>query len=124
MRLHKRLRVTSHPLELVNIDLNGKLPQQSLVGTYSAIVFVVDRTAKTYIYFMERKSDLFNGLKHYMEWSENITGFKSVNIILNGAEEILSAYVNDFLRITQKLLEKIQSRAPQSNGIAEISRKK
>lgn len=56
------LCISRCPLELNNVEIRGKIAQQSLEISHYAIRSVDESTAKTDAYFVNRKSDLFPAL--------------------------------------------------------------
>lgn len=68
------MRVTTFPLELIHLEITGKMHTTSLSGCYYAIGFVDDRTAKSDVHFSKKKDDLFASLTYYKQRSEHTKG--------------------------------------------------
>lgn len=95
------------------------MPELSLgISSYS-VGFVDDRTAKTDIYFIRKKSYLFPALKYYMERSDKTAGFKIINVCLDGAGENMVESVKSLALMNGIQLETSPPNAPQSNRVAE-----
>jgi len=113
------MRLTTFPLELVHLDISGKMSTPSVGGSIYAVGFVDDTTSKSDVHFIKKKSDLFSSLKYYKERSEHLLGRPMINIRLDGAGENMSNEVSDFCLQNGIRLEPSPPYAPQSNGVAE-----
>ena len=118
-QISRTTRLTASPLELVHLDITGKLATPSLGGCHYAVGFVDDFTAKTDVHFIKQESDLFISLKYYKDHSENLTGNRLINIRLDGAGENFSSNVTEFCMMNGIRLEPSPPHAPESNGVAE-----
>ena len=97
----------TRPLELVHLDISGKV-EESLHGFLYSASFLDDYTAKSDVYLLKQKSELFNCLNFYKERSERelqVYRYRLTKIRLDRAGENLSNSVNEFcaaLRLTKQ----------------------
>lgn len=112
-------RDTIRPLELVHVDITGKMTTTSLGSSCYGIGFMDDFTAKSDVYFLKSKSGLFASLKYYKERAEAETGCRLINIRLDGAGENMANMVHEFALSNGIRLEPSPAHAPESNGVAE-----
>ena len=80
-------------LELIHSDVCGSMPIKSLAGSMYFVTFIDDRSIFTAIYFLKKKSEVFQKFKNYIAWAENLTG-KSVKILRsdNGGEYVSNEF--------------------------------
>ena len=106
-------------LELVHSDVCGPMPIKSLAGSMYFVTFIDDRSRYTAIYFLKKKSEVFQKFKHYIAWAEKFTG-KQVKILRsdNGGE-----YMSDeFQRFCSERGIQRQftiAHTPKQNGVSE-----
>jgi hypothetical protein len=67
-------------LELVNTDFCGTMHTRSLRGAYYFLLFIYDFTRYTWVYFLRRKSDVFEYFKEFKNMVEKKT-IKSIKIL-------------------------------------------
>ena len=69
----KRWRA-SRPLEIVHTDVCGPLKPASLGGNNYFLTFIDDFSRKTWVYFLKRKSEVFEVFKEFKNLVENQSG--------------------------------------------------
>jgi hypothetical protein len=67
-------------LELVHIDVCGSMQTKSLGGASYFLIFIDDRTRFTWVYFIRKKSDVFEYFKEFRNMVEKKTG-KHIKIL-------------------------------------------
>jgi hypothetical protein len=67
-------------LDLVHIDVCGLMKTRSLRGAFYFVLFIDDCTRYTWVYFLIRKSDVFEYFKEFKTMVEKKTG-KSIKIL-------------------------------------------
>jgi hypothetical protein len=60
-------------LELVHIDVCGPMQTRSLGGAYYFLLFIDDCTRYTWVYFLRKKSDVFEYFKEFKNMVERET---------------------------------------------------
>ncbi|KAE8730100.1 hypothetical protein F3Y22_tig00003041pilonHSYRG00846 [Hibiscus syriacus] len=63
-------------LELVHIDVWGPSPVPSLAGSLYYVTFIDDSTRKVWVYFMKKKSEVFDTFRKWKAMVENESGLK------------------------------------------------
>jgi hypothetical protein len=106
-------------LDLVHTDVCGPMQTRSLGGAFYFMLFIDDCTRYTWVYFLRRKSNVFDYFKEFRTMVEKNTG-KSIKILhSNQGGEYKSGdfikYCKD-LGIVQKLTV---PHTPRQNGVAE-----
>lgn len=112
-------RTASPPLELVHLDITGKISSPSFSGCLFAVGFVDDYTAKTDVCFKKSKSHLFLALTYYKERSMTSAREKLFHVRRDGPGENVSNAIRNFCLLHGILLEASPSYTPQSNGVAD-----
>ena len=112
------LRATLSPLELVQLDISGKMSTKSIGNNNHAVGFVEDFTSKSDVYFIKIKGDLFPSLKNYKMRYEKETNFKLINPRFDQAGENKSNELRDFYFKNAIRLEYSPTYDNQSNGVA------
>ena len=111
-------RVVQRPLELVHMDISGKLMESA--GSNSYVLGIVDDfTAKSDVFFIQNRSSFLDCLKFYKEYSEKVVNHPLTNIRLDGAGENSTEEVKMFCIRNGIKLEYSPRYAPESNGVAE-----
>ena len=60
-------------LELIHTDVCGPMQTRSLGGAYYFLLFIDDCTRDTWVYFLRRKSDVFEYFKEFRNMVEKQT---------------------------------------------------
>jgi transposase InsO family protein len=67
-------------LDIVHTDVCGPMQTRSLGGTFYFMLLIDDCTRYTWVYFLRRKSDVFEYFKEFRTMVEKKTG-KSIKIL-------------------------------------------
>jgi transposase InsO family protein len=67
-------------LELVHVDVCGPMQTKPLGGAYYFLLFIDDYTRYTWVYFLRKKSDVFEYFKEFKNMVEKQTG-KPIKIV-------------------------------------------
>jgi transposase InsO family protein len=95
------------PLELVHTDVCGPIKPMSTGQNRYFLTFIDDFSRKTWIYFLKRKSEVFNYFKDFQAIVEKQSGYKIRTVRSDQGGEYTT---NDFEAFC----------TPQLNGVAEI----
>lgn len=106
-------------LELVHVDITAKMNTNSFGSYQYAVRFPDDFSAKTDVYFIKKRIELYRALQHHKERSEKLQIFSLLNIRLEGAGENMSGEVTNSVLMNRIRLEHSRPHAPQSNGFDE-----
>lgn len=93
-------RKTSRPLELVHLDISVPV-EPSIEKLLYTVAFLDDNTAKSDVYLLKAKSELFNTLHEYKARSETelqCYGYKLTNVKMDRAGEKMSNSVCDLCK--------------------------
>lgn len=113
---------TSRPLEVVHLDISGIVHPTLIEGMKYTVVFLDDFSAKSDVFLLNAKPEVFDSLHEYNARSENelqVQGHKLTNIRLDRAGENFAKKVKQFCSHHGMGFEPSPSYAPQSNGSAE-----
>lgn len=110
---------TKNVLELVHSDLCGPIESKSIVGSQYMLTFLDDYTHKVFVYFLKRKSEVFDCFKIFKKFVENQSG-RSIKILRtdNGGEFIGTNFQN-FLKDSGILHQLTVPYTAEQNGKAE-----
>ena len=110
---------TSGTLDLVHLDVGGRMSHVSLRGYEYYVIFIDDFSKKTWIFFLKAKSEVFKCFQEFKALVENQTG-KKIKVMRsdNGGEYIDSKFV-DFCASEGIWREFTVPYTPQQNGVAE-----
>jgi hypothetical protein len=106
-------------LELIHSDVFGVVPVPSLAKSVYYVSFIDDFSRNTWIYFLRKKSKVFDKFKEFKSLVENQTG-KKIKVLRtdNGGE----FYGNEFLEFYKKCgisRKKTTPYTPQQDGVVE-----
>jgi transposase InsO family protein len=103
----------------VHIDVFGPMQTRSLGGAYYFLIFIDDRTRYTWVYFMRKKSDVFEYFKKFKNMVEKQTG-KSIKILRSdqGGEYTSGAFIR-YCKNNGIQQQFTVPHTPQQNGVAE-----
>ncbi|KAE8728571.1 hypothetical protein F3Y22_tig00004205pilonHSYRG00041 [Hibiscus syriacus] len=90
-------------LELVHTDVWGPSPVPSLAGSLYYVTFIDDSTRKVWVYFLKKKSEVFDTFKKWKAMVENETGLKVKRLSFitpqqNGVAELVNRTLNERAR--------------------------
>jgi hypothetical protein len=110
---------TTKLLEIVHTDVCGPMKTMSKAGAKYFAVFVDDFSRWCEVFFLAKKSDVFDAFKSYKAWAEKSTGEKIKCLQSDNGTEFVNTEFNDFL--DQHGIKRRLSvpHTPQQNGLAE-----
>ena len=106
-------------LELVHTDVWGPSPVQSLSGSLYYVTFIDDSTRKVWIYFLKKKSEVFDIFRKWKAMVENETGLKVKRLRSDNGGEYTDQRFREFCANNGIKMEKTVPGTPQQNGVAE-----
>jgi Reverse transcriptase (RNA-dependent DNA polymerase)/gag-polypeptide of LTR copia-type/Integrase core domain/GAG-pre-integrase domain/Domain of unknown function (DUF4219)/Zinc knuckle len=106
-------------LELIHSDLVGPMRTTSLGGSKYFLLFTDDFSRRSWVYFLENKSDTFNRFKKFKALMETQTGKKIKVLRSDNGGEYVSKEFNDFCDKEGVHHELTVPYTPQQNGVAE-----
>ena len=109
----------SPPLYIIHNDLMGPFPHPSINKARFVLIFVDDFSHFTWIYFLSKKSEVFQHLKDFKDLVETQSG-KKIKVLQtdNGGEYVNHEIHNLFHEVGIQLQHTIPY-TPQQNGVAE-----
>lgn len=112
-------RRASVPFDLVHTDVVGPVKITSIGGNSYFLLFTDDCSRYSWIYFMQRKSEVFQLFKQFKKMME--TQFsRSVKALRTDSEgEFTSHEFESFCKTTGLFHQLTAPRTPQQNGVAE-----
>ncbi|KAL5774241.1 hypothetical protein ACOSP7_011798 [Xanthoceras sorbifolium] len=106
-------------LELVHTDVWGPSPVSSLSGSLYYVTFIDDSTRKVWVYFLKKKSEVFDTFRKWKAMVENETGLKIKRLRSDNGGEYKDSRFREFCANSGIKMEKTVPMTPQQNGIAE-----
>ena len=106
-------------LELVHTDVWGPSPVSSLAGSLYYVTFIDDSTRKLWVYFLKKKSKVFDTFRKWKAMVENETGLKIKRVRSDNGGEYRDNRFREFCVNNGIKMEKTVPMTPQQNGIAE-----
>jgi hypothetical protein len=106
-------------LDLVHIDVCGPMQTRSLGGAFYFLLFIDDCTRYTWVYFLRRKSDVFEYFKEFRTMVEKKTG-KSIKILRSDQGGEYKS--GDFIKYCKDhgiVQQFTVPHTPQQNGVVE-----
>jgi len=106
-------------LSLVHTDVCGPITPVSFSGKRYFLIFIDDFSRKTWVYFLQEKSEVFGVFKKFKVMIENETGTKIKVVRSDRGGEYTSA---EFMRYWEELDIRrflTASYSPQQNGVAK-----
>jgi len=118
--LHTRLAARAERL-LARIfsDVHGPLPVRSQCGHIYWVTFINDHSRFPAVYFVAKKSDVFDAFRKYKAWSENVTGYRIGTLHDDKGGEYIGKDFDDFLVGAGIQREHSIRDTPQQNGVVE-----
>jgi hypothetical protein len=106
-------------LELIHTDVCGPMQTRSLGGASYFVIFIDDRSRYTWVYFIRRKSDIFEYFKEFRNMVEKQTG-KCIKILRSDqGGEYKSKAFNTYCKSNGIQQQFTVPHTPQQNGVAE-----
>ena len=106
-------------LELVHTDVWGPSPVSSLAGSLCYVTFIDDSTRKLWVYFLKKKSEVFDTFRKWKAMVENETGLKIKQVRSDNGGEYRDNRFREFCANNGIKMEKTVPMTPQQNGVAE-----
>ncbi|KAL5758246.1 hypothetical protein ACOSP7_020857 [Xanthoceras sorbifolium] len=106
-------------LELVHTDVWGPSPVSSLSGSLYYVTFIDDSTRKVWVYFLKKKSEVFDTFRKWKAMVENETGLKIKRLMSDNGGEYRDSRFREFCANSGIKMEKTVPMTPQQNGVAE-----
>ncbi|KAL5822188.1 hypothetical protein ACOSQ3_024070 [Xanthoceras sorbifolium] len=106
-------------LELVHTDVWGPSPVSSLSGSLYYVTFIDDSTRKVWVYFLKKKSEVFDTFRKWKAMLENETGLKIKRLRSDNGGEYRDSRFREFCANSGIKMEKTVPMTPQQNGVAE-----
>ena len=106
-------------LELVHTDVWGPSPVSSLAGSLYYVTFIDDSTRKLWVYFLKKKSEVFDTFRKWKAMVENETGLKIKRVRSDNGGEYRDNRFREFFANNGIKMKKTVPMTPQQNGVAE-----
>ena len=106
-------------LELVHTDVWGPSPVSSLAGSSYYVTFIDDSTRKLWVYFLKKKSEVFDTFRKWKAMVENETGLKIKRVRSDNGGEYKDNRFRELCANNGIKMEKTVPMTPQQNGVAE-----
>ena len=110
-------------LELVHTDVWGPSPVSSLAGSLYYVTFIDDSTRKLWVYFLKKKSKVFDTFRKWKAMVENEIGLKIKRVRSDNGGEYRDNRFREFCTNNGIKMEKTVPVTSQHNGIAECMNK-
>ena len=110
---------TANPLELVHLDVCGKMQQSSLGGAEYFLTFTDDHTRYSWVYMLKTKDQVF---ERFCEWKalvEKQTKHKLKTLRTDNGGEYTSRRFEQYLKSEGICHEKTVPKTPEQNGVSE-----
>lgn len=112
-------RFSKNILEIIHSDVCGPMHTSSLSGAKYMVSFVDDFSRKIFIYFIKKKSDVFEKFKIFKATVERETGRKIKVFHSDNGGEYLNSEFSNFLAREGIRRQLSVPYTPQQNGVAE-----
>ncbi|KAE8692624.1 Retrovirus-related Pol polyprotein from transposon TNT 1-94 [Hibiscus syriacus] len=106
-------------LELVHTDVWGPSPVPSLAGSLYYVTFIDDSTRKVWVYFLKKKSEVFDTFRKWKAMVENENGMKVKRLRSDNGGEYRNRRFREFCANNGIKMETTVPMTPQQNGVAE-----
>ena len=106
-------------LELVHTDVWGPSPVSSLAGSLYYVTFIDDSIRKLWVYFLKKKSEVFDTFRKWKAMVENEIGLKIKRVRSDNGGEYRDNRFREFCANNGIKMEKTVPMTPQQNGVAE-----
>lgn len=110
---------TTEKLEIIHSDVCGPFECETLAGSRYYVTFIDDFTRYCHVYFIKKKSDVFNTFKQYKSEVETFHNKKIKHLQTDNGTEYRNKEFDDFLKLhgIQRRLTTVYT--PQQNGTSE-----
>jgi len=106
-------------LQLIHSDVCGPMQTQSVGGNRYFVTFIDDYSRYTVVYFIKKKSEVFEKFKEFEALVTNHFGCKIKTLRSDGGGEYTSAVFEQYLKINGIRHELTVAHSPEQNGVAE-----
>ena len=106
-------------LKLVNSDVFGPVKVPSLGKSVHYVSFMDDFSRNTWIYFLKKKSEVFNVFKEFKALVENQTEKKIKMLRIDNGGEFCNKEFEEFCKKCGIARQKTTPYTPQQNGVTE-----
>lgn len=110
---------TEDVLELVHSDVAGPMETVSIGGARYMLTFIDDYSRKNFLYFLKRKSDVYQTFLEFKAFVENQTGKKLKTLRTDKGTEYFNNNLINHCKSQGILHQSTQTFTPQQNGVAE-----
>lgn len=110
---------STRKLELIHSDVCGPMQTASMSGRRYFVTFIDDYTRYCKVYFMEKKSEVFEKFKEFEIFMTNSSGLKIGSLRSDNGGEYVSAEFENYLKSKGIHHELTVAYTPQQNGVAE-----
>lgn len=118
--LHNRSQTRAEQLlQLVHTDVCRPMENQSLGGSKYYVTFIDDKSHFTCIYFLRKRSEVFEKFKEYLSYAERQTRQQLQVLRSDNGGEYVSEQFNDFYKQNGIHRNFSITYTPQRNGVAE-----
>jgi transposase InsO family protein len=107
------------PLHRIFSDVHGPVPVRSRYGNIYWVSFIDDLSRFPAVYFIEKKSEVFDAFQRYKAWAENVTGCYIGALRDNKGGEYVTGAFEKFLADAGIRREHTIRDTPQQNGVSE-----
>jgi hypothetical protein len=114
-----KARRASSSLDLVHSDLMGPFPHPSINKARYVLTFIDDYSRYTWVYFLRKKSEVFEHLKDFKALVETQTGKKIKILCTDNGGEYINKDVQNLCREAGIQLQHTVPYTPQQNGVVE-----
>ncbi|KAE8680077.1 hypothetical protein F3Y22_tig00111392pilonHSYRG00241 [Hibiscus syriacus] len=103
----------------VKREAAGSKEFPSLAGSLYYVTFIDDSTRKVWVYFLKKKSEIFDTFRKWKAMVENETGLKVKQLRSDNGGEYKNRRFRDFCANNGIKMETTVPMTPQQNGVAE-----
>jgi len=106
-------------LQLVHSDVCGPMQTQSVGGNRYFVTFIDDYSRYTAVYFIKKKSEVFEKFKEFEAYATNQTGCRIRTLRTDGGGEYTSHEFEQYLKFNGIRHEISVAHSPEQNGVSE-----
>lgn len=106
-------------IELVHSDLCGPIEAESFRGSRFILSFIDDKSRKTFVYFLQYKSEVFEKFLEFKAMVEKQTGKKIKKFRSDNGGEYVNKKFQDYFKKSGIIHEFTCPYTPEQNGVSE-----
>ena len=106
-------------LELVHSDIWGPTTTVSIGGKHYFVTFIDDHSRKVWVYFLKKKSEMFEAFRRWKAMVENETALRVKKLRTDNGGEYEDTRFKKFCYEHGIRMERTVPGTPQHNGVAE-----